>query len=133
MFLSMISAPNDLGAPPSRAAFDQRYNVAASRARDRMYLVRSVQVNDLSEADKLRRKLIAHFSSPFGQDEGRAADMRSLCESDFERNVYDELTQRGYLVTPQVKAGAYRIDMVVEGHNDSRLAVLCVGIYPAQI
>ena len=127
MFLSMISAPNDLGAPPSRAAFDQRYNVAASRARDRMYLVRSVQVNDLSEADKLRRKLIAHFSSPFGQDEGRAADMRSLCESDFERNVYDELTQRGYLVTPQVKAGAYRIDMVVEGHNDSRLAIECDG------
>jgi very-short-patch-repair endonuclease len=41
--------------------------------------------------------------------------------------VYDELTQRGYRVTPQVNVGPYRIDMVVEGHNDARLAVECDG------
>jgi very-short-patch-repair endonuclease len=41
--------------------------------------------------------------------------------------MYDELTQRGYWVTPQVKVGQYRIDMVVEGHNDARLAVECDG------
>ena len=42
MFLSMVSAPNDVGAPLSRDTFAQRFNVAASRAKDRMYLVRSV-------------------------------------------------------------------------------------------
>ena len=42
MFLSMVSAPNEVGAPLSRDTFAQRFNVAASRARDRMYLVRSV-------------------------------------------------------------------------------------------
>ncbi len=47
-------------------------------------------------------------------------DLRKLCESPFERELYDELTQRGYWVTPQVKVGQYRIDMVVEGHNDAR-------------
>ena len=41
--------------------------------------------------------------------------------------MYDELTQRGYWVTPQVRVGQYRIDMVVEGHNDARLAVECDG------
>jgi very-short-patch-repair endonuclease len=30
---------------------------------------------------------------------------------------------RGYRVIPQVKAGAFRIDMVVEGANDARLAI----------
>jgi very-short-patch-repair endonuclease len=30
-------------------------------------------------------------------------------------------------VTPQVRVGQYRIDMVVEGHNDTRLAVECDG------
>jgi very-short-patch-repair endonuclease len=40
---------------------------------------------------------------------------------------YQELTQRGYWVTPQVHVGQYRIDMVVEGHNDARLAVECDG------
>ena len=41
--------------------------------------------------------------------------------------MYDELTQRGYWVTPQVRVGQYRIDMVVEGHNDARLAIECDG------
>jgi very-short-patch-repair endonuclease len=127
MVLSMVSAPNEVGAPLSRDTFAQRFNVAASRARDRMYLVRSVTLEDLSEADRLRRSLIAHFATPFAQNEMRMEDLRTLCESPFEREMYDELTQRGYWVTPQVHVGQYRIDMVVEGHNDARLAVECDG------
>jgi len=127
MFLSMVSAPNEVGAALSRDTFAQRFNVAASRARDRMYLVRSVGLEHLSDADKLRRSLISHFSAPFAQNEMRVEDLRKLCESPFEREMYDELTQRGYWVTPQVKVGQYRIDMVVEGHNDARLAVECDG------
>lgn len=65
MFLSMVSAPNEVGAPLSRDTFAQRFNVAASRARDRMYLVRSVELEHLSKADRLRRDLIAHFATPF--------------------------------------------------------------------
>lgn len=127
MFLSMVSAPNEVGAPLARDAFAQRFNVAASRARDRMYLVRSVDLEHLSDADRLRRNLIAHFAAPFAQDELRVEDFRTLCESPFERELFDELTQRGYWVTPQVRVGQYRIDMVVEGHNDARLAVECDG------
>ena len=127
MFLSMVSAPNEVGAPLSRDTFAQRFNVAASRAKDRMYLVRSVELEHLSEADRLRRSLIGHFVTPFTQDEERVEDLRKLCESPFERELYDELTQRGYWVTPQVKVGQYRIDMVAEGHNDARLAVECDG------
>ncbi len=127
MFLSMVAAPNDLGAPLVRDTFAQRFNVAASRARDRMYLVRSVEIDDLSEADRLRRSLIQHFVLPFVQDEIRVETLRALCESAFERELYDELTQRGYWVVPQVHVGTYRIDMVVEGHDDARLAVECDG------
>jgi very-short-patch-repair endonuclease/phosphopantetheinyl transferase (holo-ACP synthase) len=127
MFLSMVSAPNEVGIALSRDTFAQRFNVAASRARDRMYLVRSVEQEHLSKADQLRRSLIAHFATPFAQDELRVEDLRTLCESPFERDMYDELTQRGYWITPQVRVGQYRIDMVVEGHNDARLAVECDG------
>src|SRR6202012_4173152 len=49
------------------------------------------------------------------------------CESQFEREVYEELVSRGYRVIPQVKTGAYRIDLVVEGGGDTRLAVECDG------
>jgi very-short-patch-repair endonuclease/Cdc6-like AAA superfamily ATPase len=127
MFLTMVSAPNEVGAPLSRDTFAQRFNVAASRAQDRMYLVRSVEFDHLSSADRLRRGLITHFSTPFVQDETRVEDLRTLCESPFERELYDELTQRGYWVTPQVNVGQYRIDLVVEGNNDMRLAVECDG------
>jgi very-short-patch-repair endonuclease len=127
MFLSMVSAPNDVGAPLSRDTFAQRFNVAASRARDRMYLVRSVDLEHLSDADRLRRGLISHFAAPFAQDEARVEDRRRLCESPFEREMYDELTQRGYWITPQVGVGQFRIDMVAEGHNDARLAIECDG------
>ena len=127
MFLSMVVSPGEKFAPLSRDTFAQRFNVAASRARDRMYLVRSVELNHLSEADRLRRNLISHFTSPFAQDEGRVTNLRELCESPFEREVYDILTERGYWVTPQIKVGEYRIDLVVEGHNDNRLAVECDG------
>jgi very-short-patch-repair endonuclease len=127
MFITMVTAPNDVGAALSRDTFAQRFNVAASRARDRVYLVRSVEPDQLSERDVLRRSLIAHFSTPFLQDEETVADLRARCESPFEREVYDELTRRGFRVNPQVKVGSYRIDLVVEGDNDARLAVECDG------
>lgn len=127
MFMSMVAAPNDLGAALTRDTFAQRFNVAASRARDRSYLVRSVDLDHLSDRDVLRRGLISHFSKPFHQDEETVADLRARCESPFEREVYDELTRRGFRVVPQVKVGSYRIDLVVEGTNDARLAIECDG------
>ena len=127
MYLSMVCAPNDIGAPLSRDTFSQRFNVAASRARDRMILVRSVELDQLSESDRLRRSLIAHFSRPFAEEPVRVTDLRTLCESRVERELFDWLNGEGYHVTPQVAVGAYRIDMVVEGLDDRRLAVECDG------
>ena len=78
MFLSMVCAPNEGRiAPLVRDTFSQRFNVAASRAQDRMYLVRSVELEHLSNADRLRRGLISHFSSPFMRDESKAEELRS--------------------------------------------------------
>lgn len=120
MFLSMVADSAHHHAL-SGQMFEQRFNVAASRARDRMYLVRSVKLSELSLSD-IRRTLVEHFAAPVdgGVDQGALID---LCESGFERDVYTSLVDLGYRVTPQVKAGAYRIDMVVEGANDTRLAI----------
>jgi very-short-patch-repair endonuclease len=70
---------------------------------------------------------IAFYAAPYAQNETRVKNLRDLCESDFEREVYDALTERGYKVIPQVKVGTYRIDMVVEGNHDARLAIECDG------
>ena len=126
MFLSMIVSAGDAQAQ-TKESTAQRFNVAASRARDRMYLVRSIELDQLSPSDRLRRNLISHFTAPFAQDEQSVGNLRMLCESDFEKEIYDVLTERGYRIIPQVKVGEYRIDMVAEGHNDTRLAIECDG------
>jgi Superfamily I DNA and RNA helicases and helicase subunits len=126
IFLSMIASPGD-AHPQTQASAEQRFNVAASRARDRMYLVRSVRAEDLRPSDLLRSRLIQHFQAPFLQNEQDLSSNRDKCESPFEREVYDILVEKGYRVIPQVPVGQYRIDMVVEGDNDNRLAIECDG------
>ncbi|WP_020564775.1 AAA domain-containing protein [Methylosarcina fibrata] len=133
MFLSMVVSRGNASAL-ARDTFAQRFNVAASRARDRMYLVRSIAPDDLSPADKLRRHLIDHFAKPFAREERPVKNPEDLCESDFERELYDFLTGRGYRVLPRVQFGGqdsgaheFRIDLVVEGNGDNRLAIGCDG------
>jgi very-short-patch-repair endonuclease len=123
VMISMVSDGDNVRAL-SGEMYEQRFNVAVSRARDRLYLFRSFRREDIRETD-LRAKLIAHFQNPVHRDTERKG--RERCESDFERAVYDRLNQAGYRVIPQVPAGGYRIDMVVEGNGGKRLAVECDG------
>ncbi|MES2948166.1 MAG: AAA domain-containing protein [Pseudomonadota bacterium] len=125
IFLSMVADPQGCRALSGNTA-EQRFNVAGSRARDRMYLVRSVQTTDLSHLD-LRAGLLSHFSKPMegGYEENK--NLIGLCESGFEKQVYSALVDKGFRVIPQVKAGSFFIDMVVEGERDARLAIECDG------
>jgi very-short-patch-repair endonuclease len=105
--------------------FKQRFNVAASRARDQMWIVHSLSPHNDLKADDLRRQLIEHAEDP-------ARLMRALEEkekrtqSNFEREVMKRLVAAGYRVTPHWKIGTFRIDLVVEG-DGKRLAIECDG------
>lgn len=125
MFVSMVADRGSGGL--AGLGYEQRFNVAASRARDRMVLVRSVELEDLRPGDKLRRSLIEHFQAPFAGDAALSADRRVACESPFEREMYDLLVERGYRVDTQVAVGTKRIDLVVEGGDDRRLGIECDG------
>jgi len=124
VFISMVAA-GAIRADSGRM-YEQRYNVACSRARDRLYVVHSFTREEVQDND-LRARLLDHLSNPLGISQQEIDDLRKLCESDFERDVFDELISRGYRVAPQVRAGSYRIDMVVEGGDDRRLAIECDG------
>ncbi len=125
MLLSMVLQKGDRGLA-NQLAYQQRMNVAASRARDRMILFRSIEESELNP-DSPTARLIAHFRQPFHQDARRVGALRDLCESDFEREMFDVLAAKGYRIRPQLKVGAYRIDFVVEGAEDRRLAIECDG------
>jgi len=81
--------------------FKQRFNVAASRARDQMWIVHSLSPHSDLKADDLRRQLIEHAEDP-------ARLMRALEEKDkrtqsnFEREVMKRLATAGYRVTPHL-------------------------------
>ena len=105
--------------------FKQRFNVAASRARDQMWVVHSLDPHHDLKADDLRRQLIEHAHDP--NLFLRALEQKEIRpQSAFEREVMKRLTASGYRVAPQWRVGAFRIDLVVEGES-RRLAIECDG------
>ena len=72
MLILMVLGPNERGAA-NRADMKQRCDVAMSRARDRMYLFRSVESNACGE-DTLNGRLVRHFKQPFRVD-GRSSQL----------------------------------------------------------
>jgi very-short-patch-repair endonuclease/transcription elongation GreA/GreB family factor len=93
-----------------------------SRARDRIYLVRSVEEKDLRQND-LKAMVLRHFKNPMPDRTTPVDDLSALCDSELEKETYRRLIGLGYRVQPQVSAGGYRIDLVVEGEQDRRLAI----------
>ncbi len=130
MFLSMVDQPSGNGPLPLRQEgadnmFKKRFNVAASRARDQMWVVHSMDPeNDLKPGD-IRRRLIEHAKDPYALVH-LLQSKEQQTESEFEKQVLRRLMMAGYRVIPQWSVGAYRIDLVVEG-NGKRLAVECDG------
>lgn len=125
MLVSMVLGPGDRAAA-NRADMHQRFNVALSRARDRMYLFRSVGETEFKEGS-LNGKVLSHFKQPFRHDAKKVQALRERCESGFEFEMFDELVKLGFRVEPQVPCGGYRIDFVVEGNEGRRLAIECDG------
>ncbi|HSW38344.1 MAG TPA: AAA domain-containing protein [Acidobacteriota bacterium] len=141
MFLSLVAASNERIGVLSKAADERRFNVAASRARDQMYLFHSVTCEDLS-VTCLRRRLLDFFEGHKPQEiaginrdelERKALqDNRKVVkppypfDSWFEVDIALELARRDFNVIPQYEIAGKRIDLVIEGSN-ARLAVECDG------
>jgi len=103
--------------------FKQRFNVAASRARDQMWVVYSLDRQaDLQEGD-LRRWLIEYALDPEATLRALHQESESAqAQSPFVKEVLKRLIFAGYRVYAQWQVGCYRIDLVVEG-GGQRVAV----------
>ncbi len=143
IFLSMVAAPNQRIGAFTKAADQRRFNVAASRAKDQMWLFHTATINDLSDTC-LRKRLLEFFNNPESQitqalgekaeqlrEKARSANRGietppSPFDSWFEVDVCLAIAARGYRVIPQYRIAGKSIDLVVEG-KDSQLAVECDG------
>jgi very-short-patch-repair endonuclease len=130
MFLSVVDSPPAEPPLPMRQEggkkiFKKRFNVAASRARNQMWIVHSLNhETDLKPGD-YRRRLIEHALDPNAWEREVRKRMERT-ESIFEERVLRRLMEAHYNVLPQFHVGTYRIDLVITG-NGRRLAVECDG------
>ncbi|MGW0367458.1 AAA domain-containing protein [Streptomyces coeruleorubidus] len=135
MFISFVnSATTAAGSVPggfNGKTYEQRINVAASRAQDQVWVFHSARAEQFHEND-LRRQWLDRLTRPAEEDlvavEGEVLpDVRhEAFDSLFQQKVYLELTARGHRVRPGYKVGRHTIDLVVEG-GTRRLAVACDG------
>jgi len=131
MFLSMVIAPGTRTTSLTKLEYQRRFNVAASRAEDQVWLFHSVTADSLNPADLRHSYLTYLLTRPSGDiDDGlgdvRPDVLRPPFDSLFEQRVFLDIRARGYQVTPQVEVNGRRIDLVVTG-GSAKLAVECDG------
>jgi len=127
IFLSMVAASNERIGTLSNESARQRFNVAASRAQDQLWLFHSADLDVLSPLC-MRYRLLSYMLSPTRRP---SDEETQRFDSQFERDVFECIREKGFHVRTQVCVGdptnhRYRIDLVVEGMQ-GRLAVECDG------
>ncbi|MCL9761240.1 AAA domain-containing protein [Frankia sp. AiPa1] len=135
VFVSLVVAPATRPVALTRLEYQRRFNVAASRARDQVWLFHSVTLADLDHRD-LRHSYLGYVLSvsrtglPTPDDELSPPLLvpedrpHPAFGSLFAQRVYRRLAERGYLVTPGLEIGGQRIDLVVSGGR-ARFAIGC--------
>ncbi len=129
IFLTMVDSNS--GEVPLRVMTDgtesarkKRYNVAASRAKNQMWVVNSLDVdNDLKTGD-IRKEFLEYVSSP--KEMLLTEEMEKNSELVFEEKIAKYLISEGYHIEQQWEAGLYKIDMVAL-FQDKKVAIECDG------
>lgn len=146
VFLSMVDAPPDgkMCRMVRDSETQRRYNVAASRAKDQLWLFHTPSLNDL-RTECLRYRLLEHCLDPSLDEQSivrnhNVDSLRRLAESEkrghlnppepfdswFEVDVFVRIAERGYRVIPQYEVANRRIDLYIRGLKCG-LAVECHG------
>ena len=128
IFLSIVNSPKADGPLHLRRHADARkvFNVAASRARDQLWVVHSLNPQRDLKVGDLRLRLISHAEDPSAMrpeiDRGR-----KKFRSELEKAVFLGLDEAGYRIIQQYMVGECVIDLVVEDDKGNRIAIQCDG------
>ena len=130
MFLSLVDSNEGDGllrmtGEGVDASTKQRYNVAASRAKEQLWVIHSLDYSKDLKSGDMRRDLIEYVSNPKSFQQ-IADSVEKKSESPFEEAVGKTLVAHGYNLEQQYEVGAYRLDMVVS-YGMKKVAVECDG------
>lgn len=136
IFLSLVTAHNHNRSALVKPEDERRFNVAVSRAKEQIWLFHSVQLDDLSNTNDLRYKLLDHFKNYNSYQpifntpiERRMGTQPEPFDSWFEVDVYNDIVRKQISVIPQyeVAKGRYRIDLVALLPDGTKIAIECDG------
>lgn len=101
---------------------DRAFNVAASRAKEQEIIVHSVKLDELNPSDN-RFKLLNYCLNY----EKHICQIANKPETEFEKEIYNELINKGYKVSPKFNVGHYQIDLALSSENNAKIAITCDG------
>ena len=142
IFIGTVYGPMEAGGkvaqrfgPINSDAGWRRLNVLFSRSKQKMVTFTSMKPSDIIEAGANRGRLMLRDWLIYSKDGTlpKGTDINGIGEdfdSDFERDVADEIKFRDYIANPQVGSAGYRIDIGVKHLDIPRqylLAVECDG------
>jgi len=122
MFLSFVIANNVKYGVLSKDSDMRRFNVAASRARNQMWLFHSVDLEDLNP--KGIRYNLLEYAMEYEKCTKKEETGHYILTT-FEEDVLKELKDLNIEVTPKVKVGKYEIDFVIKAKH--KIAIECLG------
>ncbi len=131
IFISLVDSSKEDGSALAvrregyNEMYAKRYNVAASRARDQMWVVYSMDPDTDLKSDDIRLSLIRHALDPSATAKALEKHQPSAL-SDMEKAVVRILTDGGFNVTTRHKVGSYTVALTCEGLG-GRLAIECDG------
>ena len=129
MFISLVDSSEEnkslrLVGEGVEGAIRKRYNVAISRAKDQLWIVHSIDKNNLKEGD-LRKELFEYIDSLKENVFDKTA-IENITASDFENEVARHLLEKNYTIKQKWRVGSYDIDMVAI-YDDKKIAIECDG------
>jgi very-short-patch-repair endonuclease len=129
IFLSLVDSPQGDRRLPILRRDDAKkvFNVAASRARDQLWVVHSLDPARDLKPDDLRLKLIGHAMAPGWKATEAQFRAGTRPPSPVERQLVDALRARNLRASLHVPIGDHIIDVVAEGRDGDRVAIQCDG------
>ena len=129
IFISLVDSSEEnkslrLVGEGVEGAIRKRYNVAISRAKDQLWIVHSIDKNNLKEGD-LRKELFDYIDS-LKENNFEKTSIENTTISDFENEVARHLLEKNYTVKQKWRVGSYDIDMVAI-YDDKKIAIECDG------
>lgn len=119
---------------------ENRLNVAISRAKKKIYVITSIEpeeliVNDTkNDGPKLFKKYLEYVKAVSTQNKvevdtilsslSEIEENTSLENNSFEENICNKLMENGYKIVKNYGAGGYKIDIAVQDENSNNLLAL---------